>query len=128
MGGRGTYSDASTERQIARLKRISAELYPQLADVEWEYAWGGLVALTRDHYPHLHEVAPGVMTGLGYNGRGVAIATAMGRVLAHWAGGVPPDELEFPVTPVAPLPFAFAREFAVEAEIMRLKVLDRFGL
>ena len=128
MGGRGTYSDASTERQIARLKRISAELYPQLADVEWQYAWGGFVALTRDHYPHLHEVSPGVMTGLGYNGRGVAIATAMGRVLARWAGGVPPDELEFPVTPVKPLPFAFAREFAVEAEIMRLKVLDRFGL
>ena len=30
--------------------------------------------------------------------------------------------------PGAVLPFAFAREFAVEAEIMRLKVLDRFGL
>ncbi|MDU8943643.1 NAD(P)/FAD-dependent oxidoreductase [Ovoidimarina sediminis] len=128
MGGRGTYNDASTERQIARLKRVSTELFPQLEGVEWPYAWGGFVALTCDHYPHLHQLAPGIMTGLGYNGRGVAIATAMGRVLARWAGGAAPDDLDFPVTALKPLPFAFARELAVEAEIIRLKFLDRLGL
>ncbi|MGI9368422.1 MAG: NAD(P)/FAD-dependent oxidoreductase [Ruegeria sp.] len=128
MGGRGTYNDRSTLKQIERLKRISAELYPQLADAEWKFAWGGFVALTRDHYPHLHELAPGMMSGLGYNGRGVAIATAMGRVLAQWTAGANTDELEFPVTPLKPLPYSFARETLVEAEIMRLRLLDRFGL
>lgn len=128
MGGRGTYSDASTERQIARLKRLSVELFPQLEGVEWQYAWGGFVALTRDHYPHLHELAPGVMAGLGYNGRGVAIATAMGRVLARWAAGARPDDLDFPITPLKPLPLPFARKLAVEAEILRLRLLDRLGL
>jgi len=128
MGGRGTYNDGSTRRQIDRLKRVAVELYPQLAGVEWQHAWGGFVALTRDHYPHLHEMSPGVMTGLGYNGRGVAIATAMGRVLARWAAGAHRDELDFPVTPLRPLPFSFAREIAVEAEILRLRLLDRLGL
>lgn len=128
MGGRGTYHDNSTIKQIERLKRISVELFPQLSGVQWEYEWGGYVALTRDHYPHLHELTPGVMTGLGYNGRGVAIATAMGRVLARWAAGTKVDELEFPVTPLKPLPFSFARETLVEAEILRLKLLDKLGL
>ncbi|SLN19209.1 Gamma-glutamylputrescine oxidoreductase [Falsiruegeria litorea R37] len=128
MGGRGTYNDGSTRRQIERLKRISAELFPQLADVEWDYAWGGFVALTRDHYPHLHELAPGIYAGLGYNGRGVAIATAMGRVLARWAAGEPAEKLDFPVTPLKPLPLSFARETLVEAEILRLKLLDKLGL
>ncbi|MGR3615109.1 MAG: NAD(P)/FAD-dependent oxidoreductase [Paracoccaceae bacterium] len=128
MGGRGTYNDGSTLKQIARLKRLSVDLFPQLSGVEWSFAWGGFVALTRDHYPHLHELAPGMITGLGYNGRGVAIATAMGRVLARWAEGAHPEDLEFPTSPLVPLPFSFARETMVEAEILRLKLLDRFGL
>ncbi|WP_290558787.1 FAD-binding oxidoreductase [Aestuariivita sp.] len=128
MGGRGTYNDGSTRRQIARLKAVTSQLFPQLSGVEWQHAWGGFVALTRDHYPHLHEIAPGLMAGLGYNGRGVAIATAMGRVLARWASGTPPKDLDFPVTPVAPLPFSFARTLAVEAEILRLRLLDQLGL
>lgn len=128
MGGRGTYNDGSTRRQIARLKRISVELFPQLAGVEWQHAWGGFVALTRDHYPHLHEVSPGILAGLGYNGRGVAIATAMGRVLARWAAWADPRDLDFPTSPIRPLPFSFARNLAVEAEIFRLRLLDRFGL
>jgi glycine/D-amino acid oxidase-like deaminating enzyme len=128
MGGRGTYNDGSTRRQIERLKRVSVELFPQLAGVKWDYAWGGFVALTRDHYPHLHELAPGIYAGLGYNGRGVAIATAMGRVLARWAAGEPAEELDFPVTPLKPLPLSFARETLVEAEILRLKLLDKLGL
>ncbi|MEL7398502.1 MAG: FAD-binding oxidoreductase [Pseudomonadota bacterium] len=128
MGGRGTYNDASTRRQFERLKSVTARLYPQLADVEWEYAWGGFVALTRDHYAHLHEIAPGLKAGLGYNGRGVAIATAMGRVLAKWAQGAPNAELDFPVTTIKPLPFSFARETMVEAEILRLRLLDKLGV
>lgn len=128
MGGRGTYNDASTHRQIDRLKRISVELFPQLEGVEWQYAWGGFVALTRDHYPHLHELSPGVMAGLGYNGRGVAIATAMGRVLARWAAGAAVQDLDFPTTPLKPLPLARFRHLAVEAEIIRLRLLDRLGL
>ncbi len=128
MGGRGTYNDVSTQKQIDWLREISVKLYPQLQGVEWQHAWGGFVALTRDHYPHLHEIKPGMMAGLGYNGRGVAIATAMGRVLALWAVGQHTDDLDFPVSLVKPLPFSFARTYAVEAEILRLRLLDKLGL
>lgn len=128
MGGRGTYNDASTQRQIDWLRKVTVDLFPQLEGTEWQHAWGGFVALTRDHYPHLHELEPGMLAGLGYNGRGVAIATAMGRVMARWAQGTRPDDLDFPLSPVTPLPFSFARELMVEAEILRLRLLDKLGV
>jgi len=71
--------------------------------VRYEYHWGGMVAMTSDHLPHLHELAPGLLAGLGYNGRGVAMATVMGRLLARRIQGVPAGELGFPVTAVHPI-------------------------
>jgi len=43
----------------------------------------GRLAITTDHYPHLYELAPGAWACLGYNGRGVAMATVMGAQLAR---------------------------------------------
>ena len=40
----------------------------------------------------------GLLAGLGYNGRGVAMATMIGRMLAAWAGGTPGQALPFPTT------------------------------
>lgn len=128
MGGRGTYRDSSTRRQIAWLRKRSVDLFPQLADTEWDHAWGGFVAITADRYPHLHEIRPGMMAALGYNGRGVAMATAMGRDIARWALGTPAGDLTLPVSLITPLPFSFARETLVEAEILRSRLLDKLGI
>ena len=43
--------------------------------------------MTTDRLPRYHELAPGIHTGLGYSGRGIAIGTAMGRFLADRALG-----------------------------------------
>ena len=45
-----------------------------------------------------------MLIGLGYNGRGVAMATVMGKLLADRALGVSPAALGWPVTPIAPIP------------------------
>lgn len=128
MGGRGSLREGSTLTQQARLRAASERMFPQLQGTAWDHAWGGLVAVTPDHMPHLHELAPGLMAGLGYNGRGIAMATAMGREMALWSLGHAAEDLSFPVTPVRPLPFAFARGVAVELEILRQRLLDRFNL
>jgi sarcosine oxidase len=70
----------------------------------WEHRWSGRVALTADHLPHLHEPRPGVLIGLGYNGRGVAMATVMGKLLADRALGASPAEIGWPVTSIEPIP------------------------
>tara|TARA_B100000767_G_scaffold164075_1_gene153791 strand:+ start:4472 stop:5263 length:792 start_codon:yes stop_codon:yes gene_type:complete len=79
----------------AHARAASAQLFPQLADVKWEYEWGEYIAATADHYPHLHDLGNGIVAGLGYNGRAVALATAMGKVLADWASGMPSWDLVF---------------------------------
>jgi glycine/D-amino acid oxidase-like deaminating enzyme len=62
------------------------------------------MAMTPDHLPRLHEPAPRVFAGLGYNGRGIAAATMMGRDLAALAHGE--REMVFPRVPLRPLPYA----------------------
>ncbi len=79
-------------------------LFPQLDRVAWEQGWTGWMAMNTDHVPRLHELAPGVFAGLGYNGRGIAAATMLGRDLAALVGGG--SETVFPRVPLRPLPYA----------------------
>ena len=78
--------------------RDAPETFPSLRGVEWRHFWGGHIALTEDRVPHLHEPAPGLIAGLGYNGRGVAMSQQMGKTLARRALGASLEELPFPVT------------------------------
>ena len=92
--------EASTRRLLT--------LFPQLGRVDWAFHWSGWVAMTSDQIPHLHELAPGVLAGLGYSGRGIAFATVMGRELARGALGVRARDLLVPASPLpAPPHFRF---------------------
>ena len=86
-------------RVDARMRRM----YPQLGALKWQQGWSGWVAMTTDHFPRLHALAPGLFAGLGYNGRGIAAATLMGRDLATLVRGGRDDATVFPLTPSRPL-------------------------
>jgi glycine/D-amino acid oxidase-like deaminating enzyme len=124
LGTRGRFTPARSARDVQYHYRAVNEIYPQLRGIAFEYHWGGFVAMTRDHLPHLHELAPGLLAGLGYNGRGVAMATVMGRLLALRALGTPVVELGFPVTPVTPIPLHGLSGLAARASIQYLHVVD----
>lgn len=117
MGGRGDYTEAGTEKQFALLRDASQMLFPQLGEADWTYSWGGYVAMTADHYPHVVRAGEGIWGALGYNGRGVAMATVLGKVLADLASGVPEERVDFPVTDLKPIPFHFLRKPAVVAAV-----------
>jgi glycine/D-amino acid oxidase-like deaminating enzyme len=124
MGSRGTFADVPTAVAARHHYRAVREIFPQLEGIRYEYHWGGLVGMTRDHLPHLHEVAPGLLTGLGYNGRGVAMATVMGRILADWVLGMPASELAFPVTSLAPIPMHRFNQIGARVAIQCLRAVD----
>ena len=128
MGGRGDYSPRGTQTAQEDLRQTTLKMFPQLGDVKWSYAWGGYIAITADHTPHLNLIGDGIMAGLGYNGRGVAMATAMGRVLADWATGKPTADLPFPVTAPKPMPLHRFAKLGVQATVLREKLLDRLGV
>lgn len=87
------------------LYKDAPRIFPSLKGVKWTYKWSGSVALTQDRVPHLHEPAPGLIAGLGYNGRGVAMSLQMGRVMAKRALGTPLADLPFPEAPIKPYTF-----------------------
>ncbi|WP_316247489.1 Gamma-glutamylputrescine oxidoreductase [Roseobacter fucihabitans] len=127
MGGRGALSDKHVLDRQQALRDVALDLYPQLDDAKWRYAWGGDVALTRSHAPGLHKIAPNAMAGIGFNGRGVGMATVMGRILADWAAGCPEDALDYPVTRPQPIPFHRFRRIGLGATVALFGILDRFS-
>jgi glycine/D-amino acid oxidase-like deaminating enzyme len=126
MGGRGGYTEGAIATQFARLKARVHELYgDRLGELRWEYAWGGNVAVTTDHFPHLNRLGDGMYAALGYNGRGVAMATVLGRLLAELASGTPEQEIPFPVTPVRNIPLHGLYPVGAGAAILWNALLDQ---
>ena len=91
-------------RLRARIGERVAKVFPQLGVPAFDYLWHGCVGVTLDKVPHLHELAPGVLAWVGCNGRGVALATALGPELARACRGTPVAELGLPFTPLKPVP------------------------
>jgi glycine/D-amino acid oxidase-like deaminating enzyme len=124
MGARGVYGDVPASQAMRRHLQAVREIFPEAAGLAFPYRWGGMVAMTADHMPHLHEPAPGLLAGLGYNGRGVAMATQMGRLLAACAQGEDRAALGFPVTPLAPLPMHRFSRIGVQMAVQYLALRD----
>jgi len=83
MGGRGPMQWISDPSAVNYLTRYAVRLWPALRGIGWTHGWNSRLAMTADHYPHVHEPGPGALVYLGCNGRGVALATAMGQQLAR---------------------------------------------
>lgn len=115
MGGRGFAKDSLDADDTRALQRAVQTLYPQLGEVDFAYHWGGRVAMTADHLPHVHAPEPGLYAGVGFNGRGVAMATATGSILAHLAAGGEPEAQPLPVTALTPIAFHAFHAPAVQA-------------
>lgn len=127
MGGRGSFGASNRSGLFRFVEAAARRLFPQLGEPDWEHRWGGKVALTSDHLPRVHEMAPGVRACLGYNGRGVAMATAIGKALADWTLTGDEAAVPLPVTPLRPIPFHGLRRPALELMAAYARLRDRLG-
>ncbi len=125
LGGRGPQRDLGGPGGLKYLVALGERRWPALRGARWEHGWNGQLAMTPDHYPHLHELAPGVLAYLGCNGRGVALATAMGGELARRLAG---EDCVLPATPPAPMPLHRFWRVGVAAAVMKGRVMDSLGL
>jgi glycine/D-amino acid oxidase-like deaminating enzyme len=123
IGGRGSFSEARANRDYADLRAALAWLYPEAAEAPVEFSWSGRVAMTADHLPHTHRPAPGIVAALGYNGRGVAMATALGLAIgAHLADPVQPLPLQ--PSEMKPLPLHALHPIYGEGAILYYRLRD----
>ena len=127
IGGRGPQTEISSTAPLAHLLNYAHKLWPALKDVTWTHAWGGRLAMTQDSYSHWHEPAKGVMACLAYNGRGVAMATTMGALVAKRILD-PAAPCDMPITDLKPIPLHGLWPLAVRGAILRGRISDFLGL
>ena len=127
IGGRGPMREISETSALPHLIAYARRLWPDLTRAEWTHAWGGRLAMTRDQYPHIHEPAAGVLVCLGYNGRGVALGTAMGAQLARRISA-PSAEFDMPITNMKTIGLHSLWPIAVRAVIARGRISDFLGV
>jgi gamma-glutamylputrescine oxidase len=65
------------------VRRHMLAVYPQLADVPIDHAWGGTLAITLKRMPHFGRKGHGVYWAQGYSGHGIAMANMGGKLVAE---------------------------------------------
>ena len=75
-------------RDIARFVRPNMlKVFPQLADVALDYAWGGTLSVTVNRLPHVGRLPPNLYFAQGYSGHGISTAIFAGKLIAEAIGG-----------------------------------------
>ena len=86
FGGGETYGYRMPHDIGAFVHPHLARIFPQLADVPIEYAWGGTLAISPNRLPFVIEPRPGLYAANGFSGVGVVLAPwlgdAVGRAMA----------------------------------------------
>jgi glycine/D-amino acid oxidase-like deaminating enzyme len=126
-GGRGSLTDRDRPDLFALAEENAYILYPALREVGFTVRWGGKLALTKDHLPRLATLAPGLLAAYGCNGRGVALATAMGKLAAERIRGQPHEELPIATLPPAHYPLHRFRLPAMTAIAKFRRLRNRFA-
>ena len=128
MGGRSEQRDITRPEELQFLINYAVRLWPGLRGARWTHGWSGQLAVTTDHYPHIHEPDEAVLVCLGYNGRGVAMSTAMGPELARRAIGGRAAEIAMPITGIREIPFHGLWKSAVRARVTYGRIRDFLGI
>ncbi|MBL8312330.1 MAG: FAD-binding oxidoreductase [Rubrivivax sp.] len=87
-GGALAFAPGYEARLRRRIGQRLLKLYPQLQaldEVRFDHLWHGVFAATPDKLPRFWRLDDGVLGWVGCNGRGLALGTALGPVLADAA-------------------------------------------
>lgn len=87
FGGRVSYSglNPATTHRATRARML--KVFPQLADVKIDYAWGGYVDITMSRAPDFGRLAPNVYYLQGFSGHGIALTGMAGKLVAETIAG-----------------------------------------
>lgn len=83
------------QRFVERHRASFARRFPMLPEVDFDYTWGGALALSRNHMGFFGKLAPNVFAALCCNGLGVTRGTVTGKLLADWLAGQSNELIDF---------------------------------
>jgi len=87
FGGRCNYFGSDPEIIKNNLRPRMLKIYPQLANVGIDYAWGGSIGIPLNRVPQLGRVSRNVFYCQGYSGHGVNVTHLAGRIMADAIAG-----------------------------------------
>ncbi len=127
FGGRANQQETDDPQAFSPVLARLKSMMPILGEPRIQFRWAGYVAITTDHVPHLNELAPNLYAGLGYNGRGVAMSTMMGKLLAERVAGARAEDIPFPTTSIERIPFHGWRATGIALAIGWKRLQDRLN-
>lgn len=87
FGGRVSYSTLMPPNLPRVMRGKMLTVFPQLADVQFDYTWGGYVGITVERTPHFGRLGDKVFFAQGFSGHGVALTGVAGKIMAEAVAG-----------------------------------------
>jgi gamma-glutamylputrescine oxidase len=87
FGGRVTYAGFDPDRIAAATRARMTLVFPQLRDVQLQFAWGGQVDITRNRAPDFGRLNPDVYYLQGFSGHGIALTGMAGKLVSEAIAG-----------------------------------------
>lgn len=125
MGGAWATGALDDVPLLPHLHKAGGALFAHLGTLDWEFGWSGYFPATSDHMPHLHESGDGIYCALGCNGRGIALSTALGTLVAARISGVQEADSGLEPTPMARVLFHRFRNAGIALATAVKGVQDR---
>ena len=83
FGGGENYRADFPPDIAAFVRPYMLKIFPQLAGVAIEHAWGGALGISRTRLPHVGRLPPNVWFAQGFSGHGISIGTLAGKLIAE---------------------------------------------
>ncbi len=87
FGGRVSYSGLDPLGTARATRQRMLNVFPQLADVEIEYAWGGIIDISMSRAPNFGRLEPNIYYLQGFSGHGMVLTGIAGKIIAESIAG-----------------------------------------
>ncbi|MDA8254947.1 MAG: FAD-binding oxidoreductase [Betaproteobacteria bacterium] len=87
FGGGESYSTATPRNLAGRMRQRMLAVFPQLADLQVPYVWGGFVDITMNQAPDFGRLGSNIYYLQGFSGHGLAMAVMAGKLAAETIAG-----------------------------------------
>jgi gamma-glutamylputrescine oxidase len=104
FGGRVSYAGLDPDAGVDPTRRRMLRVFPQLADVPVERAWGGYIDITLNRAPDFGRLAPNIWYLQGFSGHGLVLAGSAGKLAAEAIAGTSESFDVFARIPHRPFP------------------------
>ena len=87
FGGRCSYSGIHPKDLAGNMRPRLSRVFPQLAGVELDHAWGGHIGITYNRLPDVGRIGGNIYYVQGFSGQGVSLSGIFGKLMAEAIAG-----------------------------------------